>query len=388
MNRYTPRLSTTLMTLGLSALTHVMVLLIFAVRTSVPPAPMMKRTLQNTTVPLLSHQEIARLMRKKPRSAQPKKKEEERERPDLQNKQVVDIPPPKVERVPTKSKFLAEFNSKVREEMVHRNRQSPQAKMVKSERRSHTSGDDLRGSRRGKRSVIRRQRETKPARKATQTTPRPRGAKVESRQGIEKRVQLKKRKITRGEGPFTHSDSSQDQARSVRRGDPQSEMRRRGQGALAPTHLRSLLPTLGPQNQLRQDGSIDHVPQVKRGDQTLLNANEYRYAVFFNRVKRAVGHQWNPQTELRRLDPTGRVLGVEDRKTILSVTLNRVGSIVDIKVVSPSGVYQLDQVAIHAFSKAQPFHNPPQGLVDSDGMIRFKFGFYLEFNSRELKLFR
>ena len=79
MSRYTPRLSTTLMTLGLSVLTHVMVLLIFTVRTSAPPAPMTKRALQSTTVPLLSHQELARLMRKKPRGAQPKKKEEERE---------------------------------------------------------------------------------------------------------------------------------------------------------------------------------------------------------------------------------------------------------------------------------------------------------------------
>ena len=165
-------------------------------------------------------------------------------------------------------------------------------------------------------------------------------------------------------------------------------MRSQGKQRLTPTHIKSLLPTLGPRDQMRQDGSIDHVPQVKRGNQTMLNTNEYRYAVFFNRVKRAVGTQWNPQIELRRLDPTGRVLGVEDRRTVLSVTLNREGSLVDIKVVRPSGVYQLDQVAINAFSKAQPFHNPPKGLVDSDGMIRFKFGFYLEFNAKELKLFR
>jgi TonB family protein len=348
---------------------------------------MRKRTLQNVSVPLLSHQEIARLTRNRVKVKRAPEKKEENSK-DLKNKQIVDIPPPKIEKVPTKSRFLAEFNSKVREEMVHRNRQVPQAKMVKSDRRSHTAGDDLRGSRRGKRGVMRKTRNDRPAQKVVPPSPRSRGAKVKSERGVQKRADLKKQKIVRGEGPFKQADSSQDQRQSVKRGDPQSEMKSHGKNRLAPTHLRSLLPTLGPQDQIRQDGSIDHVPQVKRGHQTMLNTNEYRYAVFFNRVKRAVGSQWSPQSELRRLDPTGRVLGVEDRKTILSITLSREGSIIDIKIIQPSGVYQLDQVAINAFTKAQPFHNPPSGLADPDGMIRFKFGFYLEFNARELKLFR
>jgi len=364
-----------------------MMLQIFIVRTTPPPAPMMKRTIKQISVPLLSHQEIARLTRTKQRV--PKRVEEKKKQiSEKHNKQVVDIPPPKVEQVPTKSRFLAEFNSKVREEMVHRNRQIPQARMVKSNRRSHTTGDDLQGSRRGKRSVVRRAQKQRETQKRAQPRPRPRGAKVKNQRGVQKNTRHKKQPITRGEGPFSHSDSPQDQPQSATQGDPKSEVRYRGMSALAPTHVRSLLPTLGPHNQVRQDGSIDHVPQVKRGDQTMLNTNEYRYAVFFNRVKRAVGSQWSPQNTLRRVDPTGRVLGVEDRKTILSVTLNREGVVVDISVLKPSGVYQLDQVAINAFSRAQPFHNPPPGLVGSDGMIRFKFGFYLEFNTRELKLFR
>ena len=387
MGRYTPRLSSILTTLGLSVFVHLMMLQILIVRTASPPAPMMKRTIKQVSVPLLSHQELSRLTHAKKRTVQPPE-EKKPKASEVHRKQVVDIPPPKVEQVPTQSRFLAEFNSKVREEMVHRNRQIPQPKMVKSDRRSNTTGDDLQGSRRGKRSVVRRAKKQREKRERTQPKPTPRGAKVKTQRGVQKKTRHKKQPMTRGEGPFSHSDTPQSQPQSASQGDPKSEMRYRGMSALAPTHMRSLLPTLGPQDQRRQDGSIDHVPQVKRGHQTMLNTNEYRYAVFFNRVKRAVGRQWSPQHVLRSLDPTGRVLGVEDRKTILSVTLNRDGVVIDISVLKPSGVYQLDQVAINAFSRAQPFHNPPQGLVDSDGMIKFKFGFFLEFNSRQLKLFR
>jgi outer membrane biosynthesis protein TonB len=48
----------------------------------------------------------------------------------------------------------------------------------------------------------------------------------------------------------------------------------------------------------------------------------------------------------------------------------------------------LDRAAIEAFQKAQPFVNPPRGLADGGGEIKFTFGFYLEVGSPGMRLFR
>ena len=42
-----------------------------------------------------------------------------------------------------------------------------------------------------------------------------------------------------------------------------------------------------------------------------------------------------------------------------------------------SGVEFLDDEAVAAFERAQPFPNPPPGLVDH-GEVHFTFGFFLE----------
>jgi hypothetical protein len=148
-------------------------------------------------------------------------------------------------------------------------------------------------------------------------------------------------------------------------------------GQLTPTHYQGLLPTLGPQDSRRADGSIDHV-EVPTGDSTALNTREYKYAHFFNRVKREVAARWFAVEALRGRDPRGDVYGVKDRHTVLAVTLYPNGSIARLEVERESGLPFLDAEAVSSFERAQPFHNPPAGLADSDGLIRFKFGFFLE----------
>ncbi len=42
-----------------------------------------------------------------------------------------------------------------------------------------------------------------------------------------------------------------------------------------------------------------------------------------------------------------------------------------------------------AFERAQPFPNPPPGLVENDSTVRFQFGFFLEMSgSPRMRLFR
>ncbi len=132
----------------------------------------------------------------------------------------------------------------------------------------------------------------------------------------------------------------------------------------------------------------DHLEDVEEGEGTYLNTREWKYATYFNRIKQAVASTWAPDRELQARDPTGNVFGYKDRVTILSVTLDDRGSLTDLLVQKTCGVDFLDRTAMEAFRKAQPFVNPPQGLVDQHGEIKFTFGFYLEFGSPGLRLFR
>ncbi len=129
---------------------------------------------------------------------------------------------------------------------------------------------------------------------------------------------------------------------------------------------------------------------VEEGNETFLNAREWRYASFFNRVKQNVGMTWDPSTAVRRRDPSGQVYLYRDRYTVLSVVLDPRGGLKDIYVEKSCGVDFLDEEAIAAFQRAQPFPNPPVALVDPQrNEIRFSFGFYLEVSAKPaLRVFR
>jgi protein TonB len=49
-----------------------------------------------------------------------------------------------------------------------------------------------------------------------------------------------------------------------------------------------------------------------------------------------------------------------------------------VQVVGESGVKDLDDAAVEAFRAAEPFPNPPKGIVDADGTIKINWDFILE----------
>jgi TonB family protein len=133
----------------------------------------------------------------------------------------------------------------------------------------------------------------------------------------------------------------------------------------------------------------DYIKDVPKGEETMLNSKEFRYATFFNRVKRGVSDNWNPGEVYLRHDPYGNIYGVKDRYTVLNVVLNSDGGLSDVSVAHSSGVGFLDDEAVHAFQLASPFPNPPQGLLEGDGLIRFQFGFFFEIGDRpKIRAFR
>jgi TonB family protein len=153
------------------------------------------------------------------------------------------------------------------------------------------------------------------------------------------------------------------------------------------------LVTLTPSTAVLDDVSgaapNDHLEDVDEGDGTYLNTREWKFASFFNRVKKSVGMNWDPARELRVRDPTGSLYGGRDRHTVLQVTLNQRGMVQDISVLKSCGLDFLDLEALHSFQRAQPFPNPPSGLLTSDSTVSFSFGFFVELSGApRLRMFR
>jgi TonB family protein len=151
----------------------------------------------------------------------------------------------------------------------------------------------------------------------------------------------------------------------------------------------NLLPSPAVVDSIVGAAANDHLQDVEEGDGTYLNTREWKYASFFNRVKQSVGQQWNPNAQLRLRDPSLQIYGGRDRHTLLQITLTVDGRLKDAWVEKSSGLDFLDLEAVQAFERAQPFPNPPAGLVAADQTVRFQFGFYLEMSGRPgLRLFK
>jgi TonB family protein len=142
----------------------------------------------------------------------------------------------------------------------------------------------------------------------------------------------------------------------------------------------ALLPS---QQQLARaigSGTQDSLPHIDDGDETALNAKKWRFASFFNRLKRQVAEHWHPEEVYRQRDPTGMIYGRKNRYTALRIQLKPDGRLSNVAVEQPSGLDFLDDTTIEAFREAAPFPNPPHQLIESNGLINFGFGFLFDLN--------
>lgn len=143
------------------------------------------------------------------------------------------------------------------------------------------------------------------------------------------------------------------------------------------------VPNLRPSDEVLEraigGGSVDHLEDIAEGDETALTAKGWKYANFFNRLKRQVAQNWEPGGVWRRKDPTGSVYGFKSRITEVRVSLSPKGELAKVAVIGPSGVVELDEEGMRAFRAAAPFPNPPEGLISPNtGLITFEFAFHFE----------
>ncbi len=125
----------------------------------------------------------------------------------------------------------------------------------------------------------------------------------------------------------------------------------------------------------------DYLKDVDQGLETLLNAREFKYYSYYNRIRRQLSQHWEPKvrTKLSQLFKQGRHLAsTTDRITKLIVVLDRGGNLVKVQVLKESGVTDLDDAATEAFQSAAPFPNPPTGIIENDGTVKIRWDFVLE----------
>ena len=157
-----------------------------------------------------------------------------------------------------------------------------------------------------------------------------------------------------------------------------------------PSGVPDLRPTSDLLSRAVGGGSVDKLDGVESGDRTALNSRQWKFASFFNRMKRQVAQNWHPDQVYLRRDPTGRVYGTKDRLTVLRVSLHPDGRLAQAYIADKSGITFLDDEAVRAFQLAQPFPNPPPALIDhSSNLITFSFGFHFQIGDRSRwKVFR
>jgi TonB family protein len=125
-------------------------------------------------------------------------------------------------------------------------------------------------------------------------------------------------------------------------------------------------------------GTQDHLPDVDDGDITGLNAKSWKFASFFNRIKRQVAQHWRPAEQYEKRDPTGNIYGSGQWVTMLRIALSPDGSVNSVAVEKPCGLEFLDDEAVEAIKRGGPYPNPPAQLVGDGGVISFRFGFFFD----------
>jgi len=297
--------------------------------------------------------------------------------------QIVDIPPSADNRAPDQASYLSEYNTRTERETRSRH-QEHNARNVMNEPTvtQATQPNALTGKQLAAAKAI----EIGPERPASAKPKTDGGAQEQAlempRQRAHSRLALK---LEPGLGTLRNqeqreaAEGNSDRLRlSVGQEQPNPET-----PGSAPTQGPpnvNLIPQLGVLAKVQGAPSNDYLKDVEEGEGTFLNSRQFKFASFFNRMRRGVDAEWRPLDEYRRRDPSGNIYGYRSRYTELNVHLNADGTLRNVEVARSCGVDFLDSAAVNAFQRAQPFPNPPKGLINASGEIAFQFGFHIEFN--------
>lgn len=162
--------------------------------------------------------------------------------------------------------------------------------------------------------------------------------------------------------------------------------------------LKELKPKFNFMNQVENDSfqpskgissqTDDHLKDVKSGLQTMLNTKEFVYYSYYQRIRNKIRQFWEPaiREKVRKIFAQGRnIASTRDRVTRVIIVLDNGGSLLKVQVVGQSGFHDLDEAATEAFRAAEPFPNPPKGMIEKDGTVKIRWDFILEAQNNKKK---
>ncbi len=320
---------------------------------------------------------------KLPKTKQHKQKKKQQERlvqnQPLPKGQIVDIAKPRNEQRPKKAEFLSEFDSSVKKQTQSRykavyervaRRPTPVGVKHKTQRQTKSAAKNPLKELRITDSQTEKKQMQKSGPKLRLELAQTRRHQRLDLKRSEDGVLFEDTKSSPGiEGTSKHTNI---EIAAGKQGND-SKDQKPSHKTLSPEDLAVLSVAGGPM--------ADYLKDIETSDETALNTKAFKYATFFNRVKREVARNWHPARVHRKYDPYFKVYGYQDRRTIVYVTLDKQGNVEKVEVIEPSGVDFLDDEAVAAIYRASPFPNPPYGLIGEDDKIHFPFGFYFQISS-------
>ena len=122
--------------------------------------------------------------------------------------------------------------------------------------------------------------------------------------------------------------------------------------------------------------SEEYLPDLAIGANTLLNAKEFVFYGFYERIREKLSYEWRMRldSELYTIESQGETLG-RDRTTKLEVVLDKNGVLKKVRIIGTSGMKELDRAATQAFVGAAPFPNPPAGMLEREQEVSIRWDF-------------
>ena len=121
----------------------------------------------------------------------------------------------------------------------------------------------------------------------------------------------------------------------------------------------------------------DYIEGVKLGDATNLNTQEFKYWGFYNRMRLRLEPIWEKLLDerLRKYFTHGkRIVIGNDTMTLIKITLDEEGNVFRIKVLSSSGIAEVDDIAIDAITLSSKFPSVPRDML-KDKLAEIEWGF-------------
>lgn len=191
--------------------------------------------------------------------------------------------------------------------------------------------------------------------------------------------------------PGKRTDSKQDEKHEEKQKNQNSKLDRdpkKSLDAFAPGYRKA--PSLSEDLKMDQGLSSlgEALPQeVAIGSFTALNTDRYLFYSFFARIEELIRFRWESAVR-GSIDTTPAEHFQTNHSgvwnTQLEIWLKPSGEFHSAHLMKESGFRAFDQAAIQAFVQSRLFPNPPQEMIEADGMIHLKYSFQVRYEPKVL----